>query len=422
VLRFALAGFGAIALLGVLLMIVFSRIATTEALKAAREGARLAGYGIVEPAASASLLGSATEAAPAIATLDELVATRILSEQVVRVKIWTVDGRIVYSDEPRLVGTSYPPKDDHAEAIRTGSIGAEIAHTDGPENQFERNTGRLLEVYMPLRATDGTPLVYEQYQTYDSIVGNRNELFRQLALPLLGCVAALWMVQLPLAGRLAARVQRAEAAQRKLAEAAMQASTRERQRVAVQLHDGVVQDLAGLTYELGALGARSTDPAARNTLVRSADIARIAMQRVRASLLDLNPDSVESIGLTASFEELADLMRARGIDVGLHIEADDLGPDTQALLYRVGRELLRNVDEHAQADRADVNITHDRQAATLVVSDNGIGIDPQRVEARRKAGHVGLDLHRAVVEHEGGSVSIDSRPGEGTTVAVRVPT
>ena len=422
VLRFALAGFGAVALLGLLLLVVLSRIATSESLASAREGARLAGYGIVEPAVSGDLLGSAEEAAATITLLDNLVTTRVLSEQVIRVKIWTVDGRIVYSDEPRLVGTQYPPKPDHAEAIETGKIGAELADTDGPENQFERGSGRLLEVYMPMRASDGTPLVYEQYQTYDSIVGNRNQLLRRMALPLIGCVALLWLVQLPLARRLANRARAAEAEQRLLAEAAMRASSQERERVAVQLHDGVVQDLAGLTYELAALGSRTNEPTAREALLRSADIARHAMRQVRSSLVELNPGSVETLGFGSALEQLAEPLRSQGIDVGIHLDAQPASSEVQTLLFRVARELLRNVEEHAHASRCDVSVFSDDDSSTLVVSDNGRGIDPQQVEQRRSDGHVGLDLHSAVVAHQGGTLTIDSGTGAGTTITVRVPT
>lgn len=419
-LRFALAGLVAFALLGLILLLLLSKIATSEALRSAREGARLAGYGIIEPAVSAGLLGSPETAAPEIALLDELVTTRVLSERVVRVKIWTLDGRIVYSDEPRLVGMTYTPKADHAEAVETGEIGAEIASTKGPENEFERESGQLLEVYMPMRAPDGTPLVYEQYETYDSIVGDSRQLMWRLALPLLGCVALLWLVQLPLARRLANRVRAAQAQHASLAEAAVTASSRERERIAVELHDGVVQDLAGLTYELAALGSRTSDPTARAALVRSADIARTAMRQVRTSLVDLHPATIGALGLEAAIEQLAEPLRRGGIDVGVHVDNDTFPVATQALLYRVARELLRNVEEHAEASRADVTLMTDRSGVTLVVSDNGKGIDEATLKRRRAEGHVGLDLHRAVVAQQGGTLEIDSTAGSGTTVSVSV--
>ncbi len=425
VLRFALAGLVAFALLGVILLLLLSKIATGEALRSAKEGARLAGYGIVEPAVSADLLGPADTAAPAIAALDDLVNARVLSARVVRVKIWTLDGRIVYSDEPRLVGMTYSPKKDHAKAVETGEIGAELASTTGLENEFERESGRLLEVYMPMRTPDGIPLVYEQYETYDSIVGDGRQLVRRLALPLLGCVALLWLVQLPLARRLANRVRAAQEQHASLAEAAVTASSRERERLAVELHDGVVQDLAGLTYELAALGARTSEPAARQALIRSADVARNAMQLVRSSLVDLHPGTVEALGLGDALEQLAEPLRRRGTDVGVHIDNVALPVHIQALLYRVARELLRNVDEHAKASRADVTVVTDAGGASLVVSDNGRGIDRTRLAQRRAEGHVGLDLHRAVVAHQGGTLEVDSRSGSGTptgtTVTVRVP-
>ncbi len=177
--------------LGALLLGLLSQISTNEALSSARERARIAGYGVVEPVTSGDLLRDGAAQADAITVLDQLVLGRVLSEQVVRVKIWTTDGTIVYADERNLIGRSFPPKADHAAVIKSGQIDAELADTNSPENEFERDSGRLLEVYMPIRATDGTPLIYEQYERYDSIVGNSRRLLGRLALPLIGCVLLL---------------------------------------------------------------------------------------------------------------------------------------------------------------------------------------------------------------------------------------
>jgi two-component system, NarL family, sensor kinase len=425
VVRFGLAGLVAVTLLGGILLALLSRIATNEALSNARERTRLAGWGIVEPLVSADLLGTPEEASASVAALDAVIQTRVLSATVLRVKIWTPEGRILYSDEPRLVGKKFPPKADHAKAIETGQIFAELGGTNGPENAFERNTGDLLEVYMPLRASDGTQLVYEQYERYDSIVGNSRKLVRRLALPLFGCVLMLWFVQLPLARRLANRARRAEAEHAELANQALTASGRERERIAANLHDGVVQDLAGLTYELSALAARTDPGSTRTAIERSAEISRTAMRRVRTSLVELHPPTIESIGLAAGLEQLAEPLRRNGTDVGIDVDivSTSVNSDTQALLYRLTRELLLNVDEHAHATKADVAVSrsNDAQHTTLVVSDNGTGVSETHQAQRRAEGHLGLELHRALVTRAGGTMTIDSVPGSGTTITVELP-
>jgi two-component system, NarL family, sensor kinase len=422
VLRFGLAGLVAIALLGGLLLALLSRIATNEALANSRERARLAGYGVVEPLISATILGSAAEAAPALEILDQVVQSRVLSEQVVRIKIWTPEGKVIYSDEPRLIGQKFPPKEDHAKAIATGEIFAERASTSGPENRFEQDADNLLEVYMPVRASDGTLVVYEQYETYDSIVGNSRQLLKRLTLPLIGCVLMLWLVQLPLARRLANRVQRAEAQHASLANQALTASAKERERIAANLHDGVVQDLAGLTFELTALGARTENGPTRVAIERSAEIARTSMRRVRTSLIELHPPTIEALGLAAGIDQLAEPVRRSGTEVDISVEEDNhIDRDNQALLYRLARELLRNVEEHAKATRADVSIMSDTSHVTMVVTDNGCGVAQHMQLQRRAEGHLGLELHRALVAQAGGTMTFDSAVGSGTTITVELP-
>jgi two-component system, NarL family, sensor kinase len=418
--RFGAAGLGAVVLLTGIVLVLLARISTSESLRSAEARARLAGYGIVEPLLDDKLLAGDQLARN---RLDDLVQTRVLTEEVLRVKVWTLDGRIVYSDEPALLDQRFAPKADHADAVRTGEVHSELATPDGPENAFERSSGRLLEVYLPVRATDGTPLVYEQYEQYDSVIGNSRDLLRRLALPMLGCVALLWLIQLPLARRLIARVRRAEQERAVLAERAVSASALERQRIAADLHDGVVQDLAGLQFELQALVQRTPAGTAHDALQRSATIARSSLQRVRDALLDLHPPTVEQLGLRAAFDQVAGPVR-RNTKVDIDIDPADethIPLATQTLLVRIGGELLRNVQEHADAKHARVAIVTDDNRITMIVSDDGKGMTAHDRAERRRQGHVGLELHEALARQNGGSLHIDSRPGLGTTVTVELP-
>ncbi len=420
-MRFGLAGLAAVALLGGILLALLSRIATDEALSNARERARLSGYGIVEPLITTDVLRSSKQTAADIAMLDQVVQARVMSEQVVRVKIWTPTGKVIYSDEPRLVGKQFPPKEDHAKALSTGEIFAELGTGTGPENIYERDSGPLLEVYMPVRAADGTPLVYEQYERYESIVGNSRKLITRMALPFLGCVLLLWLVQLPLARRLANRVRHAEAQHAQMAQQALTASAKERERIAANLHDGVVQDLAGLTYELAALVARTEPGPTRVAIERSAEIARASMRQVRTSLVELHPPTVEALGLVAGIDQLADQLRRAGTETNLDIDDSNISSTNQALVYRTARELLLNVEEHAKATRVVVSVAGDAKNTTLVVADNGSGVDEAHQASRRAEGHLGLELHRSLVAQAGGTMTVDSVPGSGTTITVELP-
>lgn len=421
VIRFGLAGLAGLALFAGLVIVAVSRVGTAEALRSARDQARLGGYGIVEPALDASLLQGPPASAAAVAAIDALVQARILSERVLRVKIWSADGRILYSDESRLIGRQFPRKADHVEVLASGGIRSEQASISGPENIYERKLGDLLEVYLPIRLPGGELVVYEQYERYESVTRSSRRLLRQLGIPLGLGLALLWLTQLPLARSLARRVRAGELERLHLMEHAVTAGERERERIAADLHDTVVQDLAGLSFELAALGSSVPPGPARDTVQRSAAIARTSMQRLRSSLVDLHPLHVHALGLAAAVEALAEPLRAAGSNVRVHISSEELDPDVESLLYRVSQELLRNVEEHA--DAADVSVETEivGELVRLRVTDNGGGFTDDRRAERTRAGHLGLDLQSALVRRAGGTLSVQSTPGSGTVAVAEVP-
>jgi two-component system, NarL family, sensor kinase len=421
--RFGLAGLLAVLALGALTLIAVSRISKTEALNTAKERANLAGYGIIEPGLNPILLDPAdTDARTSARTqLDNLVQTRVLSERVVRVKIWSPTGQVLYSDETELIGAQFAPKTDHQEVLLTGAIEAEIADTDSPENRFERDSGRLLEVYLPMRLSDGRQVVYEQYERYDSVTSNSRRLLRRLSLPLALGLGLLWLTQLPLARSLARRVRTAEAERAGLLERAVTASERERERIAADLHDGVVQDLAGLTFELAATTANTPPGHLRDDLERSTRIARTAMQRLRSSLVDIHPPNVATLGIADAVAELVAPLERNGMVVSVAIDAPNMSAENETLLFRSAQELVRNVEEHSQATVMSVVVTTTSAAILLTVKDNGLGFTPDQRADRQRAGHIGLDLQQAVLKRAGAKLTVESNPGQGTTARVDIP-
>ncbi|MDH4345284.1 MAG: integral membrane sensor signal transduction histidine kinase, partial [Thermoleophilia bacterium] len=177
----------------------------SEAVRDARDTARLAAAGIVEPNLSDALL---TGDASAVERLDRVVHERVLSSRIVRVKIWTADGRIVYSDEPRLIGSIYPLGDDEEQALASGAVHAELSDLDHPENRYERAEGELLEVYSRVRTPSGTPVLFELYERFDSVRASGRRIWLSFLPALLAALVLLWVVQVPLAYRLASRVRR----------------------------------------------------------------------------------------------------------------------------------------------------------------------------------------------------------------------
>ncbi|HTI32153.1 MAG TPA: histidine kinase, partial [Miltoncostaea sp.] len=266
VARYAAAGLVALAVVAVVGGLVLDRVSEDEAVEEARRLATLAGRGVVEPALTDAALAGRPEA---LAALDRVVQERVLGDDVVRVKVWTRDGRIAYSDESRLIGRRYALGEDEERSFTTGGTEAEVADLSRPENRFERDEGPLLEVYLPVRTAGGTPALFELYRRESSVAASGRDLLVAIAPVLVGGLLLLWLIQVPLAWRGARRLQAGARERERLLEAPLESSAVERRRVAADLHDGPVQSLAGLSYGLAAAAQRApegTDPATVDAL------------------------------------------------------------------------------------------------------------------------------------------------------------
>lgn len=422
VAQFVLTGLLALAVFLVGSLLVLRSLGQTEALRDARQFALLSGQGIVEPELRDSLVGAD---GAALQRIDRIVQERVLGERVVRVKIWTADGRIVYSDEPRLIGLTYPLDDDKLEVLRTGATRAELSDLSGPENRYERGQGDLYEVYLPIRAADGTPLVFETYQRGASVTATGRRIWLPFAALLLASLVLLWLIQVPLAWRLAHRLRRSQQDRELLLTRAVEASADERRRIAADLHDGVVQDLAGISYSLNAAASAAdseASPRLRAILQEAASGTRDSMRRIRSLLVEIHPPNLRVTGLDAALSDLLSPLRARGIATTLELP-DELGvsDDTEALLYRAANEAVRNVERHARAANVLVRVERANGRVRLEVDDDGVGFTPDRREQSRAAGHVGLSLLEELAARMDGTLEVRSSPGAGTSFVLEVP-
>jgi len=419
VTQFALAGLAVLAVFGAAAVLALRSLGNAEALRDARQFATLAGQGIVEPTVAPGLLRGRPEA---IAAVDRMVQERVLGERVVRVKLWARDGRIVYSDEPRLIGTRFPLDAEKLDVLRTGATKASLSDLSGPENRYEREQGDLYEVYLPIRAPDGTPLLFETYQRRSAVASTGRRIWMPFAALLLGSLLLLWLVQVPLAWRLGRRLQRTQAEREALLVRAVEASDDERRRIAADLHDGPVQDLAGISYLLSAAAQTESSAATRSTLEQAAAGTRDAMRRLRSLLVEIHPPNLRASGLEAALADLLAPLQARGVETELRVDAP-LGLDEEAerIVYRAAAEALRNVARHAGANRIAVSVERDEIRVRLVVADDGAGFGPEDRERRREEGHVGLSLLEELAARAGGRLDVRSAPGEGTTFELELP-
>jgi signal transduction histidine kinase len=421
VAKFVLASLVAVAVFVLGAVLVLRELGQREALQDARELAELVGQGIVEPALDDGLLAGDPAA---LARLDRLVQERVLGDRVVRVKVWTRDGRIVYSDEPRLIGAVYPRGQDEQEALVTGETHAELSDLTQPENRFERGQGDLYEVYTRLRTASGTPLLFETYQRSAALVSTGRDIWLPFAGALLASLLLLWLVQVPLAWRLATRLRRSQVERERLLVRAMEASVDERRRIAAELHDGVVQDLAGLSYTLEAAADRASPDAQVGTAATMRETAsglRETIRRLRSLLVEIHPPNLRAAGLGAALGDLLAPLRARGVETTLEVTEPPRDAAVEQLLFRAAGEAVRNVERHAGARTVEVSVDRRDGNARVEVVDDGAGFDTAHLERSRREGHVGLSLLEELAASRGGTLVLRSEPGRGTSFVFEVP-
>jgi signal transduction histidine kinase len=420
--QFALAGVIALAIVGLATSVASRRVGEREAVSDARTTTVTTAKGLVEPVIEDGLL---TGKKASLARIDTVVRRDVLDDSsLLRIKLWTRDGRIIYSDESRLIGERFPLGADEVAAIDQGRIEADVSDLNQPENRFERAIGaKLLEVYLPVHAPGGTPLLFEAYYSYDSVQSSGSRLWRAFAPITLGALVMLELVQIPLAYSLARRLRMRQREREGLLQRALDASEVERRQIASDLHDGVVQDLAGVAYGLSAAARQEGGTTEAEHLEQSAEQVRESVRALRSLIVDLYPPNLREEGLESALRDLTERARERGVPTQLTVPPEFASvPDGAAgLLYRSAQEGLRNGVDHSGASTATLQLSLEDRSAVLELTDDGRGFDDGLLAARVEAGHVGLKALRGLLTDAGGSLDVRSEPGEGTTFRVRVP-
>jgi len=190
-----------------------------------------------------------------------------------------------------------------------------------------------------------------------------------------------------------------------------------RGQLSAELHDTVAQTLM---LARSKLSAPLSDP---RDIAGAADLVAEAEDQVRAVMARTRPPALRDGDLAQAVLTLRDDLNIR---YGLEVEIDwpqsqyPLPLVTAVTLYRFFQESLLNVVKHADVDDARIVLAVDEQVVEATVRDEGPGFDPEQVKPERGR-HVGLGLLRERVRLAGGSLSVDSSPGEGTTLTLRMP-
>jgi two-component system sensor histidine kinase UhpB len=212
-------------------------------------------------------------------------------------------------------------------------------------------------------------------------------------------------------------MRRLEAERRRAGSAALHAQEEERARVARDLHDEVNQSLTGLLLRLEA-AREAAPPELEGELAETKALANQAMGELLSLARQLRPTALDDLGLAAAIEGQVGRLGGE-IETGLEVEGDfsDLGDDAQLVVYRVAQEALSNAARHSGAERVEVHLRRTEGGGVrLEVGDDGRGFAFD--ESERGLGIGGMRERALLI---GAELTIESRPGAGTTVRLAVP-
>jgi signal transduction histidine kinase len=200
------------------------------------------------------------------------------------------------------------------------------------------------------------------------------------------------------------------------------AISKERNRIAQELHDSLSHTLSGLSVQLETMKAYwDVDPVtARKRLDKSLAAARSGLDETRRILMALRAKPLEELGLVPAIRQMAEEAASR-TGLNLKLEMIDnipaLPPNMEQCLFRVAQEAVTNVLKHAKAKDLIVKLEFNENRVSLTVQDNGIGFDVRNIN---RAKHFGLLGMKERVDFVKGELNIYSQPGYGTSVKITV--
>lgn len=413
---------GRVGFLGILISVIVAvglgfwipHIATQHLLQARAE--LMSGIG--NQLASEGLLPFGPPGSQSFEELDDQIRLRMVGGETVRVKIWSADGTITYSDDPDLVGRAFGLS-DAAVAALSGETSFHISDLSDPAHASERYLGRLIEFYVPLRSADGSSLsLLEVEQSVSELENTRGHIQQSVLTAVFSGLGVLSVFMGALTVASARMLNRRRRDAEHLLSSLFRAQEEERKRTVGALHDDIGQPLYRLLYGLqGTRAKMSEDNPATEELERLETILRDIDRTLRAELRLLHRGVQEDLALDAAIEDLADMTeREAGLQVELRMD-----PGAEALVSKTGRvalvhaarEGLMNVRKHASAERATVTVSIAPDRVTLDVVDDGTGT------SRREG--LGIVTLRERLEAIGGGLHVARERGGGTRFSAWVP-
>ncbi len=215
---------------------------------------------------------------------------------------------------------------------------------------------------------------------------------------------------------------------RRLSHQILFAQEEERKHISRELHDEISQVLTGINVHLASLKIEATTNVGnlKKKISKTQRMVQKSVLVVHRFARELRPAMLDDLGLIPA---LLSFMKDFGKRTGLQIrftamaaeEIEKLSNLKRTVLYRVAQETLTNVTKHAKADQAKVSLRIEKRFIRMGISDNGRGFDVDSVLSVRPIKRLGILGMRERVEMVGGSFSIESAPGKGTAVGVKIP-
>lgn len=390
--------------------------AKNEAISDARTVTQILAHSVAEPELTGGLVRGE---AGSIDRFDLKVLDRLLVRDVRRVKIWDADGTIIYSDDTEQIGQVFELDADQERILREGGVQADVSDLSRPENALDEGESGQVEVYTRIVTPSGEPLLFEAYFAAAEIERRTTQILVPFGRITTFGLLLLLGVATPMLWVLTQRLTRAGNERERLLLSAVRASEAERRRIARDLHDGVVQDLAGTAFAISAIArAETTTNVSRTALNNAAQSLRNGLRTLRSLLVEIHPPGLSAESLPSALEDLIAPAGQHQIAATVRVgDTNGISDAVVALIWRVAQEGVRNALRHAQASRLDVSVDQADGIATLVIADDGIGISQAPTDDRIRYGLQGL---RTLVSDSGGELLVDSEPNEGTTVTLRI--
>ena len=423
VVQLMLGVLGVLLVVGLVGSLASRRLAEREAVNDAANTADVLAEAVIQPAVTQDLL---TGSPAAVSAMDKVVHERVLGPNVVRVKLWSTDGTVLYADEPRLVGRTFSLSSEQRQVLSSPRTTAEVSDLSRSENQFESGD-RLLEVYRPVWSPRGSEMLFEMYAPYDQVGQRAAELWRGFAGVTLSSLLLLVVLVAPILWRLLERLRRAQGQRELLLERAVDASAEERRRIAASLHDGPVQELAATSFAVSGAAARAESAGERplaSELAVAATSVRSSIRSLRSLLVDIYPPSLEGAGLEVALTDLVQSIRGRDLDIRLDLDPAAqlrLDPERQRLVYRVAQECLRNAAKHAGPCTVAVTLYREDDDVLLDVLDDGAGFAGRPWADAADQTHFGVRVMADLASSAGALLQVASAPGRGTHWRLVVP-